>query len=51
MQAFQIPVNGAADASNVLFNASNATGQSIDAIGGVMDKVRSKMGALASVIQ
>ena len=47
MQAFQLPVSQAADASNVLFNASNATGQGIDTLGGVMDKVRSKMGALA----
>jgi hypothetical protein len=44
MQAFQIPVKGAAAAANVLFNASNATGQSVDAIGASLEKLRSKLG-------
>ena len=47
MQAFQIPVKGAAAATDVLFNASNATGQSVDTLGAVMDRVKSKMGAAA----
>ena len=47
MQAFQIPVKQTADAANVLFNASNATGQGIDTLGAALDKVKTKLGGMA----
>lgn len=47
MQAFQLSTAQAADASNILFNVSNATGQGVDAVGGSLDKMRSKLGALS----
>ena len=47
MQAFQLNASQAAMASNVLFNASNATGQGIDTLANSMEKLRSKLGDTA----
>jgi TP901 family phage tail tape measure protein len=47
MQAFQMNVHQAADAANVLFNASNATGQGIDTLATAMEKLRAKLGDTA----
>lgn len=47
MQAFQQPTKDAANASNILFNASNATGQSVDSVGAALDKTRTKLGAMS----
>ncbi|HWF25179.1 MAG TPA: phage tail tape measure protein [Solirubrobacteraceae bacterium] len=44
MQAFRLPTTEAAHASDVLFQASNATGQSVEALGTQLAKVRSKLG-------
>lgn len=47
LQAFQLKVKDAADVTNVLFNASNATGQGVDALGASFEKTRSKLGAMS----
>jgi hypothetical protein len=47
MQAFQLKTSDAAHVSDVLYTASNATGQSVDALGGQLEKVRSKLGDVA----
>ena len=47
MQSFQIKAQGAADVSNVLFNASNATGQSITAVSNALDKVKTRLGGMS----
>jgi TP901 family phage tail tape measure protein len=47
MQAFQLKTSQAAEASNILFNASNATGQGIDTLANSMEKLRSKLGDTA----
>jgi TP901 family phage tail tape measure protein len=44
MQAFQLPLAQTASASNVLFNASRATGQGIDTLATSLEKTRSKLG-------
>jgi hypothetical protein len=50
MQAFHISAANATQATTVLFNASNATGQGVDAVGASLDKLKSKLGALAPPI-
>ena len=47
LQAFQLNASQAADASNILFNASNATGQGIDTLATSMEKLRAKLGDTA----
>ena len=44
MQAFQLKTQDAAHVSDVLFAASAATGQSVDALAQSLDKVRAKLG-------
>src|ERR1035437_602743 len=44
MQAFKIPVTGAAAATDILFNASNSTGQSVTSVGATLDKLKGKLG-------
>ena len=44
MQAFQMPVKDASDATDILFNASNSTGQGVDTLGAALDKMRAKLG-------
>jgi TP901 family phage tail tape measure protein len=44
LQAFQLKVKDAANVSNVLFNASNATGQSFTALATSLERVRSRLG-------
>lgn len=50
MQAFQIKAAGAAHVSDVLFTASTATGQSVDALGASLEKVRAKLGPTAGSV-
>ncbi len=45
IQAFQLPLSATASTANVLFNASNATGQSLDTLATALEKTRSKLGA------
>lgn len=47
MQAFQTPASGAVGITNDLLNAANATGQSISSVGGVLDKMKTKLGGVA----
>jgi TP901 family phage tail tape measure protein len=47
MQAFQMPVKDASDATDILFNASNSTGQGVDTLGAALDKMKSKLGDAA----
>ena len=47
MQAFQIPAKDAAGATDVLFNAAKATGQSTETLAGSLEKLKTKMGGLA----
>jgi TP901 family phage tail tape measure protein len=47
MQAFQIDTNGAADAANTLYNASNITGVAIDSLASSLERVRSRLGTMA----
>ena len=47
MQAYQIPVQDAAHVTDVLFQTSQATGQSIDTLATAMEKIKAKMGAAA----
>lgn len=47
LQAFQMSTSQSGEAADVLFNASNATGQGIDTLGAALDKVRAKLGATA----
>jgi TP901 family phage tail tape measure protein len=44
LQAFQMPVSQAAAAGSVLFNVSNATGQSMDTVASSLEKVRARLG-------
>ena len=44
MQAFQLKTSDAAHVSDVLYQASSATGQSVDTLGSQLEKVRSKLG-------
>jgi Phage-related minor tail protein len=44
MQAFGIETSGAANVANILFNASNATGQSIDSLASSLEKMHAKLG-------
>jgi hypothetical protein len=50
MQAFQLKTRDAAHVSDVLYTASSATGQSVDALGGSLEKVRSKLGDTAGSV-
>jgi hypothetical protein len=47
MQAFQLPTTQAAHVTDVLFNASNATGQSVEGLATQLTKVKSKLGEMA----
>lgn len=47
MQAFQLPLSAVTTVTNTLFNASNATGQSIDTLGASFEKIRAKLGSMA----
>jgi Phage-related minor tail protein len=47
LQAFQLHVGDAASVSNILFNAANATGQSLDATSAGLEKVKSRLGAVS----
>lgn len=51
MQTFQIPVAGAAAASNVLFNISKDTGTGVDSLTQSMSRARAMMGASAPDLQ
>jgi len=50
MQAFQLKAKDASDVSDILFNASNATGQSVSSLGAALDKVKTKLGGMAPPI-
>lgn len=50
MQSFQLKTKDAASVADILFNASNATGQGVDTLGAALEKVKSKMGAFAPPI-
>ena len=50
MQAFQLKVKDTAHVTDVLFNASNATGQGIDAVGSSLERLKSKLGSTAPPI-
>ena len=45
MQAFQMSTKQASGVADVLFTASQATGQSVDSLGSALDKARARMGA------
>jgi TP901 family phage tail tape measure protein len=45
LQAFQMNVTQAAGAANVLFNASNATGQSLSSLASSLERTRARLGA------
>lgn len=45
MQAFQLSAKNSKTAVDVLFNASNATGQSVDTLAASFEKLHSKLGA------
>ena len=47
MQAYQIPVSGAAQASDLLFNASRALNTPVSDLAGTIDKLHAKLGPLA----
>lgn len=50
MQAFQLKAGDAAHVSDVLFTASSATGQSVDALGTSLTRVRSRLGSTAGSV-
>lgn len=50
LQAFGLGISSSPLVSNILYNASQATGMSITALGGQLDKIKSKMGDLAPPI-
>lgn len=47
MQAFQLKTSAAASVADILFSASNATGQSVDSLASALEKMRAKLGATA----
>jgi TP901 family phage tail tape measure protein len=47
MQAYQIPLKGASDASNILFNISRGTGVGLDTVSQSLARARAAMGAAA----
>ena len=47
MQTFHLSVKDASSATDILFNVSNATGQSIDATASSMARIKSRLGALS----
>jgi TP901 family phage tail tape measure protein len=51
LQAFQLPVSQAGMVTNVLFNASEKTGVSVDRMSTQMQMARSRMGAASPTIQ
>ena len=51
MQAFHTPLSQVTVDSNLLFNASNATGQSVDALATSVEKLKAKLGGAAPPLQ
>ena len=51
LQAFQLPVDQASKATNILFNASNDTGQSMDTFATSVEKLKAKLGSAAPDLQ
>jgi TP901 family phage tail tape measure protein len=47
MQAYQIPLKGASDASNILFNVSRGTGVGLDTVSQSLARAKAAMGAAA----
>ena len=51
MQAFQLKTKDASAVSDILLNASDATGQSVSALGNALDKTKTKLGGMSPPIQ
>ena len=51
MQAFQLKTKDASSVSDLLLNASNATGQSVSALGNALDKTKTRLGGMSPPIQ
>jgi TP901 family phage tail tape measure protein len=50
LQAFSMGAKDAAGVSNILFNASNATGQGVDSLSSAMIRAKTRIGAMAPPI-
>lgn len=50
MQTFQVPLSGANKLTNDLFNTSRITGVGVSALGGTIDKLKSRLGIAAPTV-
>lgn len=50
LQAFQLPVSAAGNVTDILYNAANKTGTSVDSLSTSIDKARATMGSAAPPI-